>query len=166
MRKDAIFLVKLESQLTKRIMNKETLMTNRCKNALVWWSKKSNIVRGVSLTSLTPSMSLITDASKKRLGRASDGHGDQGRLARPASPGSQQCQRNESSTVGAKSVPKHRQGRTVLLRSDNISVVTYLMKGGGTRSFQMNSLAVTILQWCDLNSVELQCLHLAGKRTQ
>ena len=50
----------------------------------------------------------------------------------------------------------------VLIASDNISVVSYINKQGGTRSAELCALLWRILTWCHLNNVTLRVRHVPG----
>ena len=49
-------------------------------------------------------------------------------------------------------------GKTVLVQTDNKSVISYLMKGGG----RSDSLSLKVFDWCQSRSIRLRCVHLRG----
>ena len=51
-------------------------------------------------------------------------------------------------------------GQSVLLRTDNATVVAYLQNEGGTKSESLNRDAIRILEWCTSNDVELAAQHV------
>lgn len=54
------------------------------------------------------------------------------------------------------------RGKKVLIRSDNMTAVTYIAKMGGIRSVKCNKLAVQIWHWCIENDIWLSAEHIAG----
>ncbi|XP_071479361.1 uncharacterized protein [Diadema antillarum] len=53
--------------------------------------------------------------------------------------------------------------KTVLVKSDNLTVVSYVNKQGGTRSKPLCNLSLDILDWCDLVEMNLIASHIPGK---
>ena len=53
-------------------------------------------------------------------------------------------------------------GKRVLLRSDNMTVVQYLNKQGGTKSATLCFLTWKVLLWCQEHRVEIRAVHIAG----
>ncbi|CAC5424318.1 unnamed protein product [Mytilus coruscus] len=54
--------------------------------------------------------------------------------------------------------------KSVLVRTDNATVVSYLNKQGGTRSPELCYLAWDLLQWCINHNVKIQAVHIPGKK--
>ena len=54
------------------------------------------------------------------------------------------------------------RNKTVLVQTDNKSVMSYLGKGQGGRSHSLSVKAEEILDWCLARGIRLRCLHLAG----
>ena len=63
-----------------------------------------------------------------------------------------------------KQLTSEVEGKTVLLRLDNTSVVHYINKQGLTRSPQLCYLTWGFLQWCIQHKVTLRAVHLAGSK--
>ena len=55
------------------------------------------------------------------------------------------------------------QGKTVLVSTDNSTVVAYVRKQGGTRSRTLHSLAQELWYWAQENKVNLKCRHIPGR---
>ena len=49
----------------------------------------------------------------------------------------------------------------MLVQTDNKSVISYLMKGGG-RSDSLSLKAEEVFDWCQSRSIRLRCVHLRG----
>lgn len=56
----------------------------------------------------------------------------------------------------------HVQGRAVLVRTDNTTVLQYLNKMGGTKSPQLCQLTWELLTWCIAHKITLSAEHIAG----
>lgn len=52
-------------------------------------------------------------------------------------------------------------GKTVLVQTDNKSVISYLMKGSG-RSSSLSRRAEEVFDWCFARQIRLRCVHLKG----
>ncbi len=57
-------------------------------------------------------------------------------------------------------------GRHVLIRSDNMSVVSYINHQGGVSSKRLFILAERLLEWAQLNLRSLRAAHLPGRLNQ
>ncbi len=57
-------------------------------------------------------------------------------------------------------------GRHVLIRSDNMSVVSYINHQGGVSSKRLFILAERLLEWAQLNLRSLRAAHLSGRLNQ
>ncbi|XP_068225363.1 uncharacterized protein [Palaemon carinicauda] len=55
-------------------------------------------------------------------------------------------------------------GHSVVVMSDNTTVVAYINKQGGTFSQQLSHLAVEILSWTEVHSIPLSARFIPGKR--
>ena len=129
--------------------------------AVSQWFVTDWALSGVSMTPPDPTVTLYTDASIKGWG----GHiGDQV-VAGDWLP----ADMDHINVLEMEAV--HRclihflplvQNQSVLLLSDNLTVVCYLNKQGGTRSPRLCSMSLNILQWCDEHGVVLIAKHLAG----
>ena len=53
--------------------------------------------------------------------------------------------------------------KSVLILSDNSTVVAYLSKQGGTKSEVLCQLATNICQFAQLHSIDLQARHIPGR---
>jgi hypothetical protein len=54
------------------------------------------------------------------------------------------------------------RNKTVLVQTDNKSVMSYLGKGQGGRSRSLSVKAEEVLDWCLARGIRLRCVHLAG----
>jgi hypothetical protein len=54
------------------------------------------------------------------------------------------------------------KGQTVKVRCDNLSVVVYINRQGGTRSKSLSLQTVQLLIWCQRHGISLQAEHIPG----
>ena len=54
----------------------------------------------------------------------------------------------------------------MLLRSDNMTVVSYINTEGGTESLSLCMLTWKVLQWCNLRNIRIRAVHIAGVDNQ
>ena len=55
------------------------------------------------------------------------------------------------------------RGRTVLVRTDNITVASYINKQGGTHSTSLNALAAELWRWCRQQDIIPVASHIPGQ---
>ena len=58
---------------------------------------------------------------------------------------------------------KHLRGKRVLVRSDNMTVVTYINHQGGTRSSTLCMAVWKLWKWAEKNQVFFKAVHLKGE---
>ena len=54
------------------------------------------------------------------------------------------------------------RNKTVLVATDNTTVVAYINKGGGLRLGSLCALLWRLLSWCNLRQIELRARHIPG----
>ena len=64
---------------------------------------------------------------------------------------------------GLQGFKKAVSGRSVLVRCDNTTVISYINHQGGTRSARLCALTWRVLHWCISHNITLTALHLPGK---
>ena len=125
------------------------------------WLKSDWALSGVPMTLPDPSVTLYTDASLQGWG----GHiGDQVVSGEWDSESTFHINALEMEAVRRCLLHFQPlvQNRSVRLLSDNLTVVHYLNKQGGTRSSTLCQRAVDILKWCHAQGITLIASHLAG----
>ena len=58
----------------------------------------------------------------------------------------------------------HVRHKVIRLMCDNSTVVAYIRREGGTRSFQLTRLTIRLLRYCDRHGIQLLPVHLPGSR--
>ena len=137
---------------------KETLFQH-----LQWWTRYSNLFAGIPLA--TPhTITIWTDASMFGWGA----HMEDQQVSGVWNP-QQSAQHINWLELKAVDLALHHfqhqiVGKSVLLRCDNSTVVSYINKQGGTKSFQMCCLAWEVFQWSLQKGIVLKAAHIPGKR--
>lgn len=136
--------------------------SNKVRLAIRWWTRESNIQPGRAFRPPSPSSILTTDASKTGWGA----HWEDIQLAGSWTPTIAKHHINllELWTIhlALRSLRRRLKGQTVTVRCDNMSVVSYINKQGGTRSRSLCLQTIKLLKWCQSFQIELQAEHLPG----
>ena len=119
---------------------------------LNWWQNPSNVMRGADLHPKDHSIQLFTDASNEGWGAHLDQSSTKGLW-------SDREKRLHINILELKAVPlalrnfkDQCQNQTVLVATDNSTVVAYINKQGGTHSAEMCALLWKIMTWCHQHS--------------
>ena len=136
---------------------KETLFQH-----LQWWTRYNNLFAGIPLA--THTITIWTDASMFGWGA----HMEDQQVSGVWNP-QQSAQHINWLELKAVDLALHHfrhqiVGKSVLLRCDNSTVVSYIYKQGGTKSFQMCCLAWEVFQWSLQKGIVLKAAHIPGKR--
>ncbi|VDI01509.1 Hypothetical predicted protein [Mytilus galloprovincialis] len=131
---------------------------------LFWWLNRRNFFKGVLLEQESAQVTLVTDASQSGWGA----HINNYQIAGVWSP---QYKVKHINWLELKAVQLALQTflikvqfKSVLVRTDNATVVSYLNKQGGTRSPDLCYLAWDLLKWCINHNVKIQAVHIPGKK--
>ena len=100
-----------------------------------------------------------TDASKTGLGSLLLGNPDRRLLECSGSRTTHQFLGNVSSILCIQSLHQGLSGISVLLRTDNMSVVTYVNRMVGTRSSLLTAQAIDLWSWCLLRKITVAALY-------
>ena len=76
---------------------------------------------------------------------------------------SHQCTRIDAAIFGVQASCKDRKVTSVLLKSDNATVVTHVNKMGGTKSPLLTQLVKDIWHWYLQQHIHLRSQHLPGR---
>ena len=129
-----------------------------CHQDLRWWSDASHLVRGVSLDLPQLLLLLFTDASDSGWGALLSLLGED-QLSGLWTPDISHFSTNHRELLAVFLVVRGflhlLKGRSVSLFMDSTSALAYLRKEGGTCSATLNSVAQSILRFCESNGVRL-----------
>ena len=131
--------------------------------ALSWWEDARNLTKGAPLHLEEASVTIMTDASHARWG---------GHLG--VQDVSHAWSREEASLhinlLEMKAVirtlahfARQIRGKSVLVMSDNTTVVSYIKRQGGTHSLSLYRLTRELFQWASLHQVTLHVKYIPGR---
>ena len=130
---------------------------------LQWWLNPNNVLKGKYINQKEPSVTVTTDASKTGYG----GHMNSQIVQGEWSPEQREWHINllemEAVFLVLKHFIRNLKGQTILIRSDNSTVVQYINKQGGTRSPQLCFKTWEIWNWAIQNQIYIKAAHVAGK---
>ena len=133
----------------------ETISTH-----LDWWQNPTNVRRGADLHPKDHSIQLFTDASNKGWGA----HLDQSSTKGLWSDREKRLHINvlelKAVSLAIRSFKDQCQNQTVLVATDNSTVVAYISKQGGTHSAEMCTLLWKIMTWCHHSHITLKARHI------
>ena len=129
---------------------------------LDWWQNLSNVMRGSDLHPKDHSIQLFTDASNEGWGA----HLDQSSTKGLWSDREKRLQINvlelKAVSLALRSFKDKCQSQTVLVATDNSTVIAYINKQGGTHSAEMCALLWKIMTWCHHYHITLKARHIQG----
>ena len=99
---------------------------------------------------------------KRRLGCSLRSKFYKGSVVRPGKKATHKRPRIEGGLSGPSSFKDQCQNQTVLLATDNSTVVAYINKQGGTHSAEMCALLWKIMTWCHHCHITLKARHIPG----
>ena len=118
---------------------------------LDWWQNPSNVMSGADLHPKYHSIQLFTHASNEGWGTHLDQSSTKG-LQREL----------KAVSLALRSFKDQCQNQTVLVAMDNLTVVAYINKQGGTHSAEMCALLWKIMTWCHHYHITLKARHIPG----
>ena len=138
-------------------------ITQHLKEHLHWWFQPANTLKGRFLHQWCATKILTTDASKTGYGAHLEGQYCQGTWSKKESSlhiNVLELEAVHRALVHFLPVLKNQK---VLVRSDNVTVVQYLNKQGGTRSPNLCFRVWNLFLFAIQNQIELRAAHIAGK---
>ncbi|MCG8045731.1 MAG: hypothetical protein JAY66_08610 [Candidatus Thiodiazotropha taylori] len=133
-------------------------------NHLQFWLKKENLLKGCNVCPQSSSKVITTDASKIGYG----GHMENQLFQGTWSVQDKMKHINQLEMKAVLLTIRHflpqLRGHTVLIRSDNTTVVQCINKQGSTKSVQMCYQTWNLWQLAIANNIVLKAAHLAGTR--
>ena len=138
-------------------------ITQHLKEHLHWWFQPANTLKGMFLHQWCATKILTTDASKTGYGAHLEGQCYQGTWSKKESSlhiNVLELEAVHRALVHFLPVLKNQK---VLVRSDNVTVVQYLNKQGGTRSPNLCFRVWNLFLFAIQNQIELRAAHIAGK---
>ena len=99
---------------------------------------------------------------KRRLGRSLRPKFYKGSVVRSGKKATHKCPRIEGGFPGPSTFKDQCQNQTVLVATDNSTVVACINKQGGTHSAEMCALLWKIMTWCHHYHITLKARHIPG----
>ena len=130
---------------------------------LRWWLEESNVLLGQPLHPLNHALQIFTDASNEGWGAHLDDHTARGTWSLPESKLHINHLELKAIFLALKEFQTLVCDKTVLIATDNTTVVAYINKEGGMKSGSLCALLWRILSWCTRQQVTLRVRHIPGR---
>ena len=128
---------------------------------LRWWLEESNVLTGQPLHPLKHALQIFTDASRG-VGHSFNKHMARGSWSLPESKLHMNYLELKAVLLALKEFQALCTNNTVLIATDNTTVVAYINKEGGMKSGPLCALLWRILTWCTRKQVTLKARHIPG----
>ena len=130
---------------------------------LRWWLEESNVLLGQPLHPLKHALQIFTDASNEGWGAHLDDHTARGTWSLPESKLHINHLELKVVFLALKEFRTLVCNKTVLIATDNTTVVAYINKEGGMKSGSLCALLWRILSWCTRQQVTFRARHIPGR---
>ncbi len=137
-----------------------------CVTALTPWKNPRWMEKGVAMGLVHTRKVVTTDASNTGWGALCKGKPTFGHWSKTESGFHINCLEMLAVCRACQFFLPDLIGRHVLIRSDNMSVVSYINHQGGVSSKRLFILAERLLEWAQLNLRSLRAAHLPGRLNQ
>ena len=129
---------------------------------LDWWQNPSNVMKGADLHPKDHSIQLFTDASNEGWGAHLDQKSTKGLWSDRKKRLHINVLELKAVSLALRDFKDQCQNQTVLVATDNSTVVAYINKQGGTHSAEMCALLWKIMTWCHHYHITLKARHIPG----
>ena len=129
---------------------------------LDWWQNPSNVMKGADLHPKDHSIQLFTDASNEGWGAHLDQNSTKGLWSDREKRLHINVLELKAVSLALRDFKDQCQNQTVLVATDNSTVVAYINKQGGTHSAEMCALLWKIMAWCHHYHITLKARHIPG----
>ena len=127
-----------------------------------WWQNPANVIKDSHLHPKDHSIQLFTDASNEAWGAHLEPSSIQG-LWSPQEKGLHiNVLELKAAFLALRRFKDQCQDQTVLIATDNSTVVAYINKQGVTLSAEMCALLWRIMTWCHHSHITLKARHVPG----
>ena len=146
-------------------MTKIIIRTRTMTRAVRWWLNPNILQKGKPFTPPAPSMTIFTDASNTGWGAVLKSNQIQGSWGEKEKGRHINILEMQAVQNTLHTFKNQVRKETVLVKSDNLTVESYLNKQGGTRSKRLTvcNLTLEILNWCDSMETRVVASHIPGK---
>ena len=129
---------------------------------LDWWQNPANVMKGSDLHPKDHSIQLFTDASNEGWGAHLEQNSTQGLWSAQEKGLHINVLELKAVFLALRHFKDQCQDQTVLVATDNSTVVAYINKQGGTHSAEMCALLWRIMTWCHHFHITLKARHIPG----
>ena len=129
---------------------------------LDWWQNPSKVMKGADLHPKDHSIQLFTDASNEGWGAHLDQNFTKGLWSDREKRLHINVLELKAVSLALRDFKDQCQNQTVLIATDNSTVVAYINKQGGTHSAEMCALLWKIMTWCHHYHITLKARHIPG----
>ena len=143
-------------------LDKKIPVTVELLKQLSWWNSTKNLMKGSPLHPIEHNLSLFTDASQKGWGAHLGKESISGIWRSQDSSLHINVLELKAVYMALKHFAPKLKKQNVLICSDNSTVVSYLNKQGGTKSFQMVALVWRIIAWATPREIQIRARHIPG----
>ncbi|CAG2229470.1 unnamed protein product [Mytilus edulis] len=130
---------------------------------LVWWTSQANVLRGQLLSSPVPNQTLFTDASNLGWGAYLEGLSVSGVWTPDLLKEHINILEMKAVLLALSHFQSLLQNKSLVLATDNTTVVAYLRNQGGTHCYELYLLAREILLLCNQLHLQIVVRHVPGK---
>ena len=130
--------------------------------AILWWTNRENLRRGVPVGTIDVECYLYTDSSTQGWGAHLQDLTASGIWSQDQAQLHINVLELQAIWLGLRAFSQRVENTRVALMSDNTSAVAYLRNQGGTKSLAMNDLATDICLWAEKRGMTLVPRYLPG----
>ena len=134
-----------------------------CKDALLWWLEEQNVMSGVPLQPPPPDLTLYSDSSLSGFGATL---GDK-QFSGKWTPQQSQYHINYLEMLSVFLSIQHFRSdlvnKSLMVATDNTSVVCYINKLSGTKSKDLHNLTFRLFSFCFQANIFLRARHIPGR---
>ena len=130
--------------------------------SLTWWSNPRNLRQGIQFPPTPPTLTLTTDASKQGWGAHLLHHRLSGLWSHAQARYHSNVLELWAVHLALRQLRPLVRGKKVAVRSDNMTVVCYVNKQGGTRSVLLCKEVTKLLRWCRRWDISIVASHVPG----
>ena len=127
-----------------------------------WWQNPVNVMKGADLHPKDHSIQLFTDASNEGWGSYLEQSSTKGLWSNQEKRLHINVLELKAFSLALRRFMDQCQNQTVLVATDNSTVVAYINKQGGTHSAEMCALLWKIMTWCHHYHIILKARHIPG----
>ena len=154
--------LRLQWSQSKEKSSKPIPLDLQSRLAILWWTNRDNLRRGVPLGNIDVEYYLYSDSSTQGWGAYLQDLTASGIWSQDQSQLHINVLELQAIWLGLRAFSQRVENARVVLMSDNTSAVAYLRNQGGTKSLAMNDLATDICLWAEKRGMTLVPRYLPG----